>query len=48
MFYNGCMLRGIDVETFKKIAYDKFQDKNGTYSLSDLSKLRVTDDEINE
>ena len=48
VFYNGCMLRGIDVETFKKIGYEKFQDKNGTYSLSDLYKLRVTDDEINE
>ena len=48
VFLNGCMLRGIDVETFKWIGYDKYQDKNGTYDLSELFELRIKDEEITE
>ena len=48
VFYCGCMLRGIDAETFKKVGDDKYEDKNGSYTTGELYKLRVTDEEVTE
>ena len=48
VFYNGCMLRGIDAGSFKKIGNNKYEDKNGTYTTGELYKLRVTDEEVTE
>ena len=47
VFLEGFILRGIDVETFKRISYNEYQDKNGSYKsrdlyeLGDIYKLRV-------
>ena len=48
VFYNGCMLRGIDAGSFKKIGDNKYEDMYGTYTTGELYKLRVTDEEVTE